>query len=137
MHLTIYTDGGSRGNPGSSASAFVVYSDNKLVSSGSKFLGTTTNNVAEYSAIIIALTWLEKYSKTKSVSSVDFIVDSQLAQRQLTGVYKVKDAGLKVLYTNVKGLVSTFNFQITFKHVPRSNNREADALVNQTLDENL
>jgi ribonuclease HI len=133
--ITIHTDGGSRGNPGPAASAFVVEKDGIIIGEGSKYLGTTTNNVAEYSAVIIALEWLLSSPVIKSeLLIVNFLLDSELVVRQINGIYKVKDENLKSLFDKTIGLIKLFNIKVNFIHVRREENKRADFLVNKELD---
>ena len=132
--LIINCDGGSRGNPGPAASAFVVKKGNEEIYHDSKFLGNTTNNVAEYSAVILALEWLLHDSKFLIPDSVVFILDSELIVRQINGVYKVKDLKLKKLHAHVAELIKKLGKKIIFKNVLRDKNKIADGLVNIKLD---
>jgi len=135
--IIVYCDGGSRGNPGKSASAFVVKINGEVVRSGSVFLGIATNNVAEYSAVILALDWLVENSGGRcQMSDVRFILDSQLVVRQLKGLYKVKNKKLKDLYLKIKYLESKIENKITYVSVSREKNILADSLVNEELDKN-
>lgn len=135
--LIVYCDGGSRGNPGKSASAFVVKKNGKVIKSESFFLGIATNNVAEYRAVILALAWILKTPSIKyQVSSITFFLDSELVVRQLTGVYKVKNKKLQELFVKIKHLEKQINSKIYFTSVKREKNVLADALVNQELDRN-
>lgn len=142
--LIIYCDGGSRGNPGPAASAFVVTQDGNVIYKGSKFLGNETNNVAEYTAVLLAVEWLTKQYKVHKQSlplrgSTEYIVinlDSQLVERQLNGKYKIKNEKLKVLYDQIKNQISNFKFQISFHWGYREKNVLADSLVNEELDLN-
>lgn len=135
--LRVYTDGGSRGNPGPSASGAVL----KHVTNGvegdtfetaAKWLGTTTNNQAEYTAIIIGL---EK-AKHLGATEVQMYMDSELAVKQLTGKYKVKNPEIAKRFLEVRNLMTFFK-KVTFTHVPREKNAEADAVVNETIDKHL
>ena len=126
--LIIHTDGGSRGNPGPAACAFVVEQNGEVVFRASKYLGKATNNVAEYSGVIIALEWLNKESDAV------FFLDSELVVKQLNGLYKVKDENLHKLFTQVKILIKQTGKKIIFKHVRREENKIADLLLNQELD---
>ena len=126
--LIIHTDGGSRGNPGPAACAFVVEQKGEVVFRASKYLGKATNNVAEYSGVIIALEWLNKESDAV------FFLDSELVVKQLNGLYKVKDENLHKLFTQVKILIKQTGKKIIFKHVRREENKIADLLLNQELD---
>lgn len=133
-NLKIYCDGGSRGNPGPAASAFVVTLDGKTLDQGSQYLGTDTNNVAEYNSVLLAMKWLKKYSKTEKISEVLFNLDSQLIQRQLTGVYKMKNENLKKYFLKIRDLQKNLDFKIIFAWSYRDKNKLADELVNTTLD---
>lgn len=134
--LTINCDGGSRGNPGPAAGAFVVSDGNKEIFSSGKFLGNETNNVAEYSAVLLAFEWLNDNAKDLENSSVAFILDSELVVRQLTGVYKIKNQNLKELAEKIMSIKKNLPMEISFRNVLREKNATADALVNRTLDEN-
>jgi len=130
-HLKLFTDGGSRGNPGPSASGAVLYSeDDELVAEASKYLGVTTNNQAEYTAIIIGL---EK-ALSLGAETIELCMDSELAVKQLKGEYKVKSPELAKRFLEVKNLLTKFD-HVKIKHVRREFNKAADALVNKVLDE--
>ncbi len=134
----IYTDGGARGNPGPAASAFVVVKKGIVVEKGSKFLGRATNNEAEYNAVILALHWLVTNKNNLSSSKIQFILDSELVVRQLTGVYKVKSKNLKTLIVKTRNLIDILgDVEINFTSIKREKNKLADSLVNKVLDENL
>lgn len=124
----IHTDGGSRGNPGPAACGFVIEKNEKEIYRGSKFLGETTNNIAEYEGVVAALRWLEKNSSTI------FFLDSELVVKQLNGIYKVKNDGIRKLFSQVKKLQTEKNIKAIYKNVPRSRNKIADLLVNKELD---
>lgn len=128
--ILIYTDGGSRGNPGPAASGYTV--DGK---SYGAYLGRTTNNVAEYTAIKLALLEAKKKAGEHAwETSVEIRMDSQLAQRQLIGRYKMKNAGLRPIFEAVQLLARHFK-EVKYVHVPREENKAADAAVNKVLDE--
>ena len=130
MKLIIYTDGGARGNPGPAAAGFVVYDENKkVIEKDGKFLGETTNNQAEYQAVILAL----QRAKDLGAKEIDFFLDSELVTKQLKREYKVKNAGLAPLFLKIWNLSIGFR-KITYTHVPRERNKEADAVVNEILD---
>lgn len=132
--MKIFCDGGARGNPGPAASAFVVYdSSDKLVFKNSRFLGHATNNVAEYTALIMALSWLTQNQK----EATEIILDSELVKKQMTGEYKVKSPALQSLVARAKALEEKLPFAVEFVHTLRVGNSKADALVNQTLDDNV
>lgn len=129
--LTINTDGGARGNPGHAAWAFVVKENGKVLYEESEYMGIATNNQAEYTAVLKAMVWL---SSNVSCPRVSFILDSELVTRQLTGVYKIKEEHLRELAAKVKEKEHALSFPVTYQSVRREQNREADALVNETLD---
>lgn len=132
--ITIFCDGGSRGNPGPAASAFVAFDDKgHELHRGSKYLGKTTNNVAEYQAVLMALRWLLR--KEKNTSRVTFIIDSDLVAKQINGVYKIKSENLKPLVVKAKTLQKKFPGRMMFTWSPRGRNKLADRLVNEKLDE--
>jgi len=136
-NLSIYTDGGSRGNPGPSASAFVVYdSQNQIVFEQGRYIGITTNNQAEYQAVLFALTWLSTSQYT--TSQVTFYLDSLLVASQLNGTYKIKDENLKKIYLEINNMIRNSKLEIVnFVHIPRAQNSRADFIVNQTLDSSI
>jgi len=127
----IFSDGGSRGNPGPSAYAVVVTKDDKVIHQHSEFLGINTNNYAEYRGLIAGLT---KAIDLKA-DTVEFIMDSELVIRQMRGEYKVKNENIKNLYLDAKALSSMIP-NVTFRNVRRSEMLIplADALVNKELD---
>ncbi len=133
MKYIIYTDGGARGNPGPGGTGVVIYDiSNKIVQEHSRFLGHTTNNKAEYEALILGL------EKTKALKAtiVDCYLDSKLVVEQLNRRYKVKNKDLGVLFLKAWNLSQYFK-EINFYHIPREKNKKADSLVNQVIDENL
>jgi ribonuclease HI len=128
--LNIYTDGGSRGNPGPSAIGVVI--GNKEYG---EYLGITTNNVAEYKAVIFALKKVrhllgkDKLKKTKIIVNLD----SELVANQLNGRYKILEPELQPLFIEIWNLKFDFP-NLTFKHIPREENKRADKIVNEVLD---
>lgn len=128
--IEVFTDGGSRGNPGISAFAFVVLEDGVEIFSGSGFLGISTNNKAEYTGLLEGL----KFVLDKNLRKVSFYSDSELMVKQIKGEYKVKDEDLKNFHRDCKDLISKLeNFEII--HIRREKNKKADLLVNKVLDE--
>ena len=127
-HAVIYTDGGARGNPGPSGIGVVINmgGEKKYFK---EFIGRATNNQAEYRAVILAL---EK-AKVLGVETIDFFMDSELICNQLKRIYKVKDQELGVLFVKVWNLMQGFK-KVTFRHVMRGDNKEADRLVNEAID---
>ena len=133
--LIIHSDGGARGNPGPGACAFIVEKNGRVIAKGSKYLGKVTNNHAEYCGVLLALDWLAKnLSLTNPNQPINFLMDSELVARQLTGLYKVKDKNLKELFTKVKIFTAKISPDIIFKNIPREQNKPADLLVNEELD---
>ncbi len=134
--ITIFTDGGARGNPGPATIGIVInsrFTENGIekaeTTNQGKFLGSTTNNVAEYSALIEALELIKMESDAEIVCNLD----SELVVKQLNGQYRVKDENLKQLWQKVKLLQAKFK-NISFKHIPRAQNKLADKIVNEVLD---
>lgn len=131
--LIIYCDGGARGNPGPAASAFVVFDKKRQkVFQQGKRIGSTTNNIAEYMAVIFALLWLKK--NKQDAKEVNFYLDSELVVKQLNGTYRVKNKNLARLFFKIQELINVLPGKISFKHINRDDNKEADFLVNKTLD---
>lgn len=135
--MEIYSDGGSRGNPGPAACAFVVIDDGKVIFKNSKYLETATNNFAEYSGAIEALTWLSNSKYLNQDLPITFYMDSELVVKQINGEYKIKDETLKKLILIIRNLLSKIKTKIIFKSVPREKNKLADFLVNKQLDSKL
>ncbi len=133
--ISIFTDGGALGNPGPAASAFVVYEDAKIIHQSAARIGSTTNNVAEYQAVIEALSWLKENLKifNSQFSILNFYSDSQLIVQQLNGFYKIKDAKLRLLVIRVKSLEQGIKGRIYYQHIPREKNTLADSLVKGAL----
>lgn len=131
--ITIHTDGGSRGNPGPAACGIVVHKGNEVLYEAAEYLGTLTNNEAEYTGVLRALEWLTRSSLSHE-ASVQFYLDSKLVVEQLNKNWKIKDARMKQYADRCFLLISELPIAITFSHVPREDNSDADALVNQALD---
>jgi len=128
----IYSDGGARGNPGPAAIGVLVCDekDNKLSDHG-ETIGATTNNVAEYMAVVRGLTLAAELG----ITDADYFLDSELVARQLSGIYRLKAEHLKPFFTQVKDLEQKFK-RITYFHVPREHPKikHVDRLVNLALD---
>ncbi len=130
--IKIYTDGGSRGNPGSAACAFVVKDEEgKVIYKEGKYLGETTNNQAEYSGLLEGI----KYALKNGYKDIDIYMDSELVVKQIKGEYKVKDQGLKEMKAQVDLLFPLLGMY-TINHVFRESNKDADKLLNEVLDNN-
>jgi ribonuclease HI len=132
MDLMIYTDGASRNNPGEAGAGIFILRDGVPVDRIARYLGTTTNNIAEYQAAIIGL---ERALKL-GASNVRLHADSELMVKQLNGQYKVKNEGLKPLYQKAKELIAKIG-RVEVQYIPREQNKEADALANKAIDEKL
>ncbi|OGN09810.1 MAG: hypothetical protein A3J46_00315 [Candidatus Yanofskybacteria bacterium RIFCSPHIGHO2_02_FULL_41_11] len=130
----IFTDGGARGNPGPAAVGIVIEGPGVNKKYG-EYIGETTNNEAEYRAAIIALKKLKQLlggDKTGQ-ATVEFYVDSELLSKQLNSEYKIKEKNLQNLFMELWNLKLDFG-RVTFNHVFREENKEADKLVNEALD---
>ena len=135
--LKIYCDGGARGNPGPAAAAFVALRDGEtMLYKKAEYLGTKTNNEAEYSAVILALKWLTENPIYAGADPVCFYLDSELVTKQLSGNFKIKSKNLTKLFLAVKSLEKKLSVSTKYNHIPRVKNKLSDYLVNKTLDEN-
>lgn len=130
MKVIIYTDGGARGNPGPAGIGVVIYDEHgKIVEQLKKYIGETTNNQAEYQALIFGL----KKAKDLKATEVECFLDSELVVKQLNGQYKVKDKNLAAHFLKIWNLKNDFK-KVTFKYVARDKNKLADRLVNEAID---
>lgn len=127
--LILYCDGASRGNPGPASYGFVILENGSVIDRGLGRLGTVTNNVAEYQGLLHALVRCQELGATEVVIRSD----SQLMVRQLLGQYKIKSPGLIPLFQKAKELLTHFS-RFYAEHVPREENKLADALANEALD---
>lgn len=130
MTHALFTDGGSRGNPGPAAIGGIIFDAHKqVVAEYAEAIGITTNNQAEYRSLIQGL----RVSIHHGITKLSCYLDSELLVRQINGQYRVKDTLLKPLFHEVERLSGHFE-RITFAHIPRERNARADALVNKALD---
>ncbi len=131
LECRLYTDGASRGNPGQAGAGIALFDNQgRELAARSAYLGRCTNNIAEYRALVLGLeTALEL-----GCTSLAVFMDSQLIVRQVTGRYKVKNAGIKPLFQEVRELLGRFD-SWTINHVPRAENKRADELANRGIDE--
>jgi ribonuclease HI len=128
--LTVNVDGGARGNPGPAAVGVVVRdADGEVLESRGETIGTATNNVAEYKALLLGI----ERAAAHGADELDLIGDSELIVRQVEGRYKVKNAGMKELHAAVKQALQDFDAW-SIRHVRREQNADADRLVNEALD---
>ena len=137
-HIVLHTDGGARGNPGPSGAGAVAFDEaGRTVKEGAFYLGHATNNFAEYSAVALGLEMLAKHFGKPQCKNLHVTVrmDSELVCKQLRGEYQVKEESLFPLYMRVHNLlVSTFP-DVTFEHVRREENKHADRLANEAMDQ--
>ncbi len=131
--LIIYTDGGARNNPGPAGIGAVLMDETgKIIAEISEYIGSATNNQAEYKAVIAALAKAKELGATE----LEFFLDSELVVKQLNREYRVKDKDLAPLFVRIYN--STLGFKkVTFTHVPREKNKEADRLVNLAIDKGM
>jgi len=131
--LVIFIDGASRGNPGrAGAGIWVANGDGKKISEVSRFLGHKTNNQAEYWALLLGL----REAKRLGGRTLQIFTDSELVERQIKGVYRVRDLNLKALHKAVLQNLKTFaSFEI--QSIPREENKEADRLANQAIQRRM
>ena len=131
--LIIYTDGGARGNPGPAGIGATILNDKKnLIAEISEYIGVATNNQAEYRAVMAAI----KKAKELGAEELNFYLDSQLVVEQLNGNYKIKNKGLQPLFVSIYN--DSLNFKkVSYSHIPREQNKEADRLANEAMDRGL
>jgi len=131
--LTIFVDGASRGNPGKAGLGVIIYDDKKnILKRVKQYLGRTTNNVAEYVALIYGL----QEGIIHRAKRITVYSDSELVVKQLEGSYRVKDELLKIFFKQVEHLQGGFE-EVKIKHIDREENREADKLADQAIDMSL
>jgi ribonuclease HI len=139
MNIIIHTDGGARGNPGPAAIGVVIVEKKsptdlgKEIAAFGKRIGETTNNVAEYTAVLEALLWMKENYK-QNVQGIRFFLDSTLVVNQLNGLFRVKEAHLRELLVKVRMLEGEVSGEISYHYVPREQNRRADFFVNKAQD---
>jgi ribonuclease HI len=130
VHVVVHVDGGARGNPGPAAAAAVISApDGEALDEAAIALGTTTNNVAEYRALLLGL----ERARALGATEVDLVNDSELVAKQITGEYRVKNADMATLHGEAIRALQAFD-RWSIQSVPRAQNAAADALVNQVLD---
>jgi ribonuclease HI len=130
MRVVVHVDGGARGNPGPAAAAAVVSdSAGHVLDESTETIGVATNNVAEYRGLLLGL----ELARALGATEVEVVGDSELVAKQVGGLYKVKHAGLRPLYEQAMAALREFD-SWSMRTVPREQNADADALVNQALD---
>jgi ribonuclease HI len=131
VKVVVHVDGGARGNPGPAAAACVVSTpDGEPLAGHAQLIGTSTNNVAEYRALLLGL----ERARELGADEVEVVGDSELIAKQVLGEYKVKNATLRPLHAQALAELARFA-QWSIRTVPRAQNAEADALVNAALDQ--
>jgi ribonuclease HI len=134
--IIAYTDGGARGNPGIAGIGIQIQDEHgKVLREVSQFLGNATNNFAEYNGVMVALQTLKAmFGKKTKEMSFEIRMDSELVKKQLNGEYQIKEPGLVPYFIEIHNMrVSGFP-HITFTHIPREKNKEADRLSNEAMD---
>ena len=143
MVLRIFTDGGARGNPGPAATGVHIIDETGATQyDASAYLGVATNNEAEYQAFLAAATWIKNRVVAESlqnqpIESLEFLLDSKLVVEQLSKRWKIKEPRMLALAQACWQLLKEINVPYTIGHIPREKNAQADALVNQALDEHI
>lgn len=131
MTLNAYIDGASRGNPGESGIGVLLKDETgNIAATISGYIGKATNNIAEYTALLACLQKASQFSCTKLVIHSD----SELLTRQMNGLYKIKNAGIKVIHQQVVKVLSKAQFSVEIKHIRREYNHDADSLANAGID---
>ncbi|MFH0863800.1 MAG: ribonuclease HI family protein [Candidatus Gottesmanbacteria bacterium] len=138
-NIIVFTDGGARGNPGPAAVGVIIKSQTdkeEIIASFGKRIGKTTNNVAEYSAVIEALVWIKQNSSIIQMPDclITFFLDSKLVVNQLNGYFKINDSHLRDLLVRIRQLETEIGKNIFYNFIPREQNQLADRLVNKALD---
>ena len=125
----MFCDGASRGNPGDSSAAFCIEKNGEVFFEGGEYLGVSTNNVAEWRALLLGLEKVKEFG----ILEIDVFLDSELVVKQIRGEYRVKNSVLFPIFKSVQSLLSFFS-RISFSHIPRAQNKRADAIANRILD---
>ena len=128
LEVTLYVDGASKGNPGHAGIGVRMETDGEVLRDLSGYIGRATNNTAEYQAVLRGL----QAAKEIGATGVSVVSDSELVVKQLNGVYRVKTASLLPIYQKVRELARSFE-RFRIRHVPRTENREADRLANEGI----
>lgn len=134
--INIFTDGGSRGNPGQAGiGVYITDKNGKEIASIGKRIGLATNNVAEYKAVLEALLWILANKKTLGNNpKINFFLDSKLVYSQIAGLFKIKNPFLRTLLYEVREKEAQVKSRIFYNHIPREKNIKADEMVNKALD---
>lgn len=135
MEITIFTDGGSRGNPGKAAIGVVIASEVTTLYEIGKTIGVGTNNEAEYQAILHSLEWLKEHVTEFSPTKITWKLDSKLVVEQLSRRWKIKEPRMLQYAQQAWKDLSTLPCPYMLQHIPREENAKADALLNEALDQ--
>ncbi len=131
--MRVYSDGAARGNPGPAGAGAVLLDENgEVVAELGRFLGDQTNNVAEYEGLLLGLNRALELGAT----DLEVLADSQLVIRQLSGIYRVRNEGLRPLFEQAKRLLARFR-HVELRHIPREMNGAADEMSNRAIDERM
>lgn len=133
--MLLYTDGGARGNPGPAGIGGQLFQNTTVIAEFSEYIGEATNNWAEYEALLRGLALVA--DMPEKPTGLEVKMDSELIVKQMRGEYKVKDKELKLQHEKCKALIEKIGVPVTFTHVRREANKEADRLVNEALDNAL
>lgn len=135
--INIFTDGGSRGNPGPAGiGVYITDKNGKEVASIGKHIGNATNNVAEYKAVLEALSWILANKEILGNNpKINFFLDSKLVYSQIAGLFKVKNSLLRTILYEIREKEAQAKSQIFYSHIPREKNTKADEMVNKALDQ--
>lgn len=132
MKFVVYSDGGSRGNPGiSGCGIFITSADGSICEKRYKYIGIATNNIAEYTAALLGISRAIELGAT----SIELRADSLLVIEQLSGNYKIKNTELKKIFLQIQEQIAQWGGFISYTHVPREKNKEADRLSNVAMDQ--
>lgn len=133
--IKVFTDGGARGNPGEGAiGVYITDKKNQKIDALSQKIGYTTNNIAEYKAVIAGLSWLIEHKEEIKNQEIHFYLDSELIYSQISGLYKIKNSNLRTLLFEIREKEAILNLPIKYSYIPREENYHADRLVNLALD---
>jgi ribonuclease HI len=133
--LKIFTDGGARGNPGTAGIGIHVMDESDFtIHDHSEYVGETTNNVSEYKGLLIALTWLETFSKENKIEKIEIFMDSKLVVEQINKNWKIKQDHLAELAFQIWAKLDNIALPYKLSHVRREKNKVADLLANQAMD---
>ena len=134
--IIIHTDGGARGNPGPAAAGYTIDRDHEHITGRGVYLGNSlTNNWAEYEALYLALSHCVDLRLVHE--PITALLDSKLVVEQVMGNWKIKEPSLRDQYTKIKELLRAHSIRLTCRHIPREENKRADAFVNKALDEHV